>query len=256
MNVLNDSNFDKAHRRWRLLAPCASLPDVQDQRPVCPWDRNAFLACGVLSPSRECYTPAMGFALSGSKLIEDMQYRAIHLSGQGRRTAEAQFGRKDGSRAERSTSLDLPADLGTWVWSGTLHEWIRAETDKLSWSHPQVEGYLRRHPSYPPRKMLTLLSLAYACGVFSSGEVVRFCRSDAIFQAVCQGQVPFAHEVQSFRRHNRALLERVLSHVLLQAYRHRFNLAPDPLSFGLEAAAHTRAVERIDLARHLDGSEE
>lgn len=185
-----------------------------------------------------------------------MRYRAIHLSDQGRRIPEAQFGRKDWSRTDRSTSLDLPADLGTWVWSGTLREWIQEETDKLSWGHPEVEDYLRRHPSYPPRQMLTLLSLAYACGVFSCQEVVRFCRSDAIFQVVCQGQVPFAHEVQSFRRHNRALLERVLSRVLLRAYRQRFNLAADPLSFGLEAAAHTRAVERIDLARHLDGSEE
>jgi len=146
----------------------------------------------------------------------------------------------------------LPMDMQEWFSSCTLMEWIEEEVDKLDWNNPEVVGYLNQHPEYHPKAMLCVLSYAYATQVFGSEEIVRKCYADTVLRLLCEGQAPEAEQLMRFRRENRGLLKGILAYVFLRAVREKFNLGARLLPPGLKRYLVNDALERLDVARHMD----
>lgn len=153
--------------------------------------------------------------------------------------------------AELSTQLSLFADLSDWVPPSRLKEWIDQEIENLDQGIPQIADSPDQCSEYQPRRLLALLSFAYATGVFCHEQVAVRCYVDPMFQLICEGRVPFVQEVVNFRRRNRLLLERILTCVLLRAVRHKFGLDAAWLSPDLVQDLGNHAAQRLDLARHL-----
>ena len=43
--------------------------------------------------------------------------------------------------------LRIPLDLGEWVDRQVLMTWVQAEIEALDWGNPELETYLKAHPS-------------------------------------------------------------------------------------------------------------
>jgi hypothetical protein len=153
---------------------------------------------------------------------------------------------------EDTDRLELPWDLGEWVSREMLLAWIDQNLDSLDWGNPELVKYLAERPDYQPRQMLRLIGLAYAVGLFESEEIASNTRVDPVFRSV-GGNVPLAsREILRFRRENRSLIKWLLAQVLNKAFRERFELGSRLLPSGLRRYLEQNAVERIDLARHVD----
>ena len=152
---------------------------------------------------------------------------------------------------ELSAQLTLFADLSDWVPPSRLKEWIDQEIENLNQGIPQTADSRDQCSEYQPRRLLALLSFAYATGVFCHEQVAVRCYVDPMFQLICEGRVPFVQEVENFRRRNRLLLERILTGVLLRAVRHKFGLDAAWLSPDLVQDLGNHAARRLDLTRHL-----
>ena len=110
---------------------------------------------------------------------------------------------KDGSGADSQ----IPWDLTEVVDSKTLSAWVREEIGSLNWTNPDLVEHLRVHPNYHPRMMLTVLTYAYASGVFESEEILRRCDVEAIYRGMCMDAAPesisatrWAHKVTRKKR--------------------------------------------------------
>ncbi len=158
----------------------------------------------------------------------------------------------DAQQARKGESFKLPTDLRDWVDGWILLGWVEEEVGRLNWSHPELIEYLSRNPNYQPKVMLTLLAVAYLTQTYSSEAIFKLCHSDPLFEAACGGEAPFAEEISSFRRRNRVVVERILSRTFQQAIRHRFGLHESVLPPELAPDLHRLAVERLDIARHMD----
>lgn len=152
--------------------------------------------------------------------------------------------------APLAEQFKLPADLREWVATGTLLAWIEQEIDKLNWSNPTLVEYLRRHPEYRPRVLLSLLTLACVTQILSSQEIVRACQTDPVFGFLCQRVPPFAHELSQFRRKNRELVATVIACVFARALGGQMSRGPVPPELG--QALYDRALGRLHVVRHLD----
>jgi hypothetical protein len=163
------------------------------------------------------------------------------------------FAQRD--QLELSARLTLFADLSDWVPPSTLRDWIEQEIERLNWDLPRIQEFPRPRLDYQTKMLLCLLSFAYATGVFCHEEVVARCHSDDMLRLICVGSVPSVQELSYFRRRNRALLERILAGVFLQAVRYMFDLDAVWLSPPLAQDLSKHAAERLDLARHMDTDE-
>ncbi len=146
------------------------------------------------------------------------------------------------------------SDLSEWVPPSKLRDWIEQEIERLNWDIPHTWESSCQHLDPQPRMLLALLSFAYATRVFCLEEIAGRCYSDAMFRLICEGSVPFVHELSNFRRRNRHLLERVLGGVFRQAIRDKFDLDAVWLSTELAQDLSDHAKARLDLARHMDAS--
>jgi len=146
----------------------------------------------------------------------------------------------------------LPADLSEWVNRGLIWTWIEQAMLKMDWDNPLFAKCPQRCPECRHRVMACLLSFAYATGLFGSQEIAEAARSDGMLRAICDGQPPFAREVRTFRRRNRAVLERVLAGVFRQAVIIRLNLDANPLLPEVEPILRDHAAERLEIARQTD----
>jgi hypothetical protein len=144
------------------------------------------------------------------------------------------------------------SDLSEWVPPYRLKGWIEQEIEKLNWDIPHTSKSSCQHLDDQPRMLLALLSFAYATRVFCLEEIAGRCYSDGMFRLICEGSVPFVHELSNFRRRNRRLLERILTGVFLQAIRDKFDLDAVWLSTELAQDLSDHAKARLDLARHMD----
>jgi len=147
---------------------------------------------------------------------------------------------------QRSGAFDLPLDLGQWIAPATLRGWIEEETRE-----PQAAGQ-----SEGAEWLLVLLTFAYAQRMFGSTEIARTCRTNGAFSGICDGQMPVAEELWRFRRKNRPLLQQVLAGVFRRAICERFQIEASMVTPELEADLRCHALERLDLARHIDGAGE
>lgn len=147
----------------------------------------------------------------------------------------------------------LPLDLREWVAPATLEAWIEEEILGLDWHHPLVIEHLRLNPEFRPKVMLRLLSFGYATQTFSTREMVSRCHTEPAFASLCEGRVPFPHELTGFRRKNRRLLVKILAGVFSRALHFRFpRMVAGPNTADSTKTLEDRANARLDIARHMD----
>lgn len=152
------------------------------------------------------------------------------------------------SAASQPQAEPLPLDLRQWIRPEVLWTWIEEEIAHLNWDHPLVHAYLRNYPDLRAKVLLKLLVGGCATQVFATAELISRCRTDPYFVNACEGRVPFAHELRSFRRKNRRLVVKILGGVFCRAMQ-----ASGRLPTGsLERAMEDRANARLDMARHMD----
>jgi CheY-like chemotaxis protein len=129
-----------------------------------------------------------------------------------------------------------PRDARQHVDSGTLSLWVQAEVEVLDVSVPSS------------RRMLQLLTYAYACNLLASSQLTVACGVDPVLRFFCDRSPPFASEITAFRRRHRVDLELALARTLARVITRGGN----------ETSGHTHmnflevARERLDIARHLD----
>jgi hypothetical protein len=102
---------------------------------------------------------------------------------------------------------------------------------------------------------LRLLSLGYAVGTYGSDEIAQLASSDPVFRLLSENEAPFASELSVARRHHRGALIAILGHVLSRTLALRLNISPEALPETSRQFAKEAAVERIDIARHMDNHE-
>ena len=110
-------------------------------------------------------------------------------------------------------------------------------------------------PETRPKVMLSLLLYAYATQVFSSEDIVEACHNHPIFRELCNGEPAFPEELEHFRRKHRILLENMLAEIFSRAVREKY-VDLGKLPPGMEYSIFSRAVDRLDTARHMDAAEE
>jgi transposase len=157
-------------------------------------------------------------------------------------------------KTPQADRLGLPWNLAEWIDKGQLLRWIEQNVANLDWDNPTLVAYLKTHPGFRPQMLLTLITFAYALGVYASEEIAELCYSDPTFRDICAKDPPSAKSILVFRRENRGLLKWILVELFKQALKERFSFGDTLLPPGLRRHLLDAAVTRIDIARHLDRS--
>ena len=158
--------------------------------------------------------------------------------------------------AAREEEFSLPLDLTEWVEKTKLLEWIEEEVEKFDWANPELVAYLQRDPEYRPKMLLALLAYAYSTQIFGAEEIVRRCYGDVVFRLICDNAAPSGQEITRFRRENRGLLRGLLLAVFVRVVKAQFELGDAWLPPGIKRYLLNSAVERLNIARHMDTVEE
>jgi hypothetical protein len=149
--------------------------------------------------------------------------------------------------------LIFPLDLSEWMAKESILETITALIETFNWGNPELIKYLQSHSNYRPKMLLRLLCFAYATGVFAAKEIESSSFSDPFLRSTCESDPPQARDISRFRRNNRGLLKWLLAQLLKEVLKQKFALGERILPAGLRRFLMEAAVERLDLARHLDG---
>lgn len=154
--------------------------------------------------------------------------------------------------------LSIPLDLSQWVPTSQLREWIMADIATLNWTSDELMELLRQQPDFEPKALLNTMTLAYTTGIFTAEEIARRCSTDVEFRAVRPKLPPIASELKAFRKENRGLFKWVLAKTITRALRAQFVDGNDveSLPMGLSRYVVENAIERLDIARHMDRSGE
>jgi transposase len=132
-----------------------------------------------------------------------------------------------------------------------LRAWIDEEVGLLDWNNPELLAHLRKNPRYQPRKLLCLLTYAYATAVYESDEILQRCRTEPQMRAILGDHViEFPRTLSLFRRENRGLLKWSLFQVFKRAFKARMGEALLPA--GLKRPLLNAASARLDVARQMD----
>lgn len=150
--------------------------------------------------------------------------------------------------------LSIPLDLSAWVPCSRLREWIKADVATLNWSSPELIELLRRSPEFEPQALLNTMTLAYATGIFGADEIARYCSADPEFRPVRPKLPPIAADLKQFRKENRGIIKWCLANVITRALKTQFIECDgiDTLPPGLRRYVVQNAIERLDIARHMD----
>jgi hypothetical protein len=157
-------------------------------------------------------------------------------------------------RAEAEAELNIPHDLSVWVPAAQLRKWIMDDVATLNWTNPELLEVLRKHPDFEPKALLNTLAFAYATGVFAAEEVERRCSTDLEFRGVRPKLPPIAGELKRFRKENIGMMKWCLVNVISRALKTQFieGDAIETLPPGLKRHVVQNAIERLELARHMD----
>jgi hypothetical protein len=159
--------------------------------------------------------------------------------------------RTDAQIVPLGEELALPWDLREWFNAETLRQWITNEIETLDWSNPELVEHLRLRPNYQPKKLLALLTFAYATAVFEFEEMIRHSYSDPTIRAICGDWSPESpHALHRFRRANRGLLKWSLTQLFKRAIRER--LGEFRLPAGLKRGLVQAAATRLNIARQME----
>jgi len=131
-----------------------------------------------------------------------------------------------------------------------LASWVVEEAEKLS--PTKLDEAFDEKAECDPIVILSVLGYSYATGVFSSEEIVRNCRTNAAFGALAGAKFLFRQELTRFRRGHRTLLMELVARVFVRAVSEWFGLGAVEIAPYLETYLRRVAIERLDIARHLD----
>lgn len=149
--------------------------------------------------------------------------------------------------AERSNAdLNVPMNLCEWVPASTLVKWIQEEI--VADAHAQVGEWQEKHR----KNVLRALAFAYAQAEFDSQQIDKLCQSETFFQMLCEGESVWSDEIAHLRRKNRGFLVTILARVLGRVFKYHFGIEAEVLPTTLRQRFYENAVERLDIARHLD----
>jgi hypothetical protein len=157
-------------------------------------------------------------------------------------------------RAEAELELQIPLDLSEWVPAAQLRDWIMADVATLNWTNPELLEVLRKHPDFEPKALLNTMAFAYTTGVFTAEEIERRCSSDLDFRGVRPKLPPIASELKRFRKENLGMMKWCLVNVISRALKRQFieGDSIEILPAGLRRHVIQNAIERLELARHMD----
>ena len=148
--------------------------------------------------------------------------------------------------------LLIPLDLTAWVSPTQLRDWIMSDVATLNWTNPDLLELLRKQPDFEPKALMNTMTFGYAIGIFGAEEIARHCSEDMEFRGVRPKLPPVAEELKRFRKENRGVFKWCLANVITRALKSQIIEAPDTLPPGLRRYVVENAVERLDIARHMD----
>jgi hypothetical protein len=153
--------------------------------------------------------------------------------------------------------LLIPPDLTAWATPAQLRDWIMSDVATLNWTNPELMELLRKQPDFEPKALLNTMTFGYATGIFSAEEIARRCSEDPEFRGVRPKLPPIAGELKQFRQENRAMFKWCLANVITHALKSQLIEGPGViLPPGLQRYIVENAIERLDIARHMDRSAE
>lgn len=158
----------------------------------------------------------------------------------------------------QNQELKIPLDLSEWVPASELRDWTMSNVATLDWTNDALLELLRSHPDFEPKALLNTMTFAYSVGVFGAEEIARHCSTSAEFRAVRPKLPPLVSDLKQFRKENRGLLKWTLANLITQVLKAQFveGESIGALPAGLRRYVVDNATERLDIARHLDRSEE
>jgi len=159
---------------------------------------------------------------------------------------------------EVEEELSIPSDLSEWVPVSQLREWIQTDVATLNWSNAELIELLRRYPEFEPQALLNTMTLAYATGVFGAEEIARHCSVDPQYRPVRPKLPPLSGDLKRFRKENRGVFKWCLVNLITRVLKAQF-VEGDSIEIlppGLRRYVVENAVERLDIARHMDRSAE
>jgi len=164
----------------------------------------------------------------------------------------------DMPRMTEAEQLSIPLDLSLWNSTAQLRKWIVSNVATLDWTLPELLEQTKNLQEVEPKALLIVMTLAYVTGVFGAEEIAPLCSSDAEFRMVRPKLPPLPGDLKQFRKENRALLKWCLVDVITEALKSKFieSEGVDILPPGLRRRVVDNAVERLEIARHMDRSTE
>jgi len=145
--------------------------------------------------------------------------------------------------------------LSNWADSFALASWVDAEAHALSYGLGMEEA-IDQKADCNPAVGLSVLGYSYVIGIFSSEEIVRHCRTNEAFAALSGRKFLFRQELTLFRRRHRPLLIELIGRVFVRAVCEWYGVGRTDVAPYIESHLRRMAVERLDIARHLDTVDE
>jgi len=146
-------------------------------------------------------------------------------------------------------------ELPNWPDPFALASWVQKEADALTYA-AVMAGIFDPKAESDTRVLLCVLAYSYAIGIFSSEEIVRNCRTNDAFAALSGGKFLLRQELKWFRCRNRPLLIELVGRVFVRAVCEWYNLGRTEVAPYIETHLRRAAIERLDIARHLDTVDE
>src|SRR3954470_9525343 len=151
------------------------------------------------------------------------------------------------------TELQLPWNLAEWASPEQLSAWAAAVAASLDWNNPELDSWLRGRTDFHPQALLSILTLAYALGIYEADEIERACYEQPAFQRLCPANSrPAGAELNKFRKENRGLVKFCLFELFKYVFRTRFELGESFIPAGIRKHLLESAVTRLDVARQLN----
>jgi hypothetical protein len=150
--------------------------------------------------------------------------------------------------------LSIPLDLSVWNTTSELRDWIMTDVATLNWTDGELLELLHKHPDFEPKALLNTMTFAYATGIFGADEIARRCSEDPEFRGVRPKLPPIPEELRRFRKENPVILKWTLAKVVTRALISQF-IERDTIEVlppGLRRYVMENAIERLELARHMD----
>jgi Transposase domain (DUF772) len=156
------------------------------------------------------------------------------------------------SMMKATPELGLPWDLSEWAEVMHLCSWVEESVGGLDWKNPELAVWQRAHPDVQPRILLSVLTLAFALGMYDAEEIENACYNQPAFQNLCgKFPPPRAAQLSRFRRENRGLLKYCLFELFKRAFRARFETVGSLIPAGIRKHLSEASVARLDIARQM-----